>query len=234
MDCSPRLHSPNARRRLAPCPAPASDRALPNTNPSNNATTTNNTYKQTTLLNHKHTKNTVFRHELYNHKVDQYSFAMIAYQLAEGVAPFWLSDPIEAAKMAAVHGERPKWGEGHGCAGARAPGGKGGGGGGRRRDSRIAVAAGRSSLFRYQPQPPPSPRLHHTHTHTHTHNINNSMPRRVPPKLKALIEACWAADYEARPEFLQVIATLEEILKELPPDPPVGGGGGLGACCALQ
>jgi hypothetical protein len=32
----------------------------------------------------------VFRHELYNHKVDQYSFAMIAYQVGSGFSRrFW-------------------------------------------------------------------------------------------------------------------------------------------------
>eukprot|EP00775_Hariotina_reticulata_P001428 gene1428-1769_t len=52
----------------------------------------------------------VFRHELYNHKVDQYAFAMICYQLFQGVPPFYLLDPIQAAQAAAQHGSRPEWG----------------------------------------------------------------------------------------------------------------------------
>ncbi|KAI8477395.1 MAG: protein kinase [Monoraphidium minutum] len=113
----------------------------------------------------------VFRHELYNHKVDQYSFAMIAYQLFEGVPPFWLMDPIEAAKVACNFGQRPEWGAAHGFA------------------------------------------------------------RRIPDKVKVLVEQCWAADYEARPEFIQVITTLEEVLKELPPDPPSAT---KGCSCAIM
>lgn len=58
------------------------------------------------------------------------------------------------------------------------------------------------------------------------------MPRKIPAKLKSLIEACWAADYEMRPEFLQIIGTLEDILKSLPPDPISGDGGG--GCCSVQ
>jgi serine/threonine protein kinase len=52
----------------------------------------------------------VFRHELYNNKVDVYSWAMIAYQLLEGKPPFWMLDPVEAARTAAVDGRRPEWG----------------------------------------------------------------------------------------------------------------------------
>ncbi len=52
----------------------------------------------------------VFRHELYNNKVDVYSWAMIAYQLAEGLPPFWNMDPIEAARAAALEHRRPAWG----------------------------------------------------------------------------------------------------------------------------
>ncbi|KAF8063844.1 TRN1 [Scenedesmus sp. PABB004] len=51
----------------------------------------------------------VFRHELYNHKVDQYAFAMIAFQLFTGVPPFASLDPVQAARAAAQHGARPEW-----------------------------------------------------------------------------------------------------------------------------
>jgi serine/threonine protein kinase len=52
----------------------------------------------------------VFRHDLYNHKVDQYAFAMIAYQLFEGVAPFATLNPIQAARCATTDHLRPAWG----------------------------------------------------------------------------------------------------------------------------
>lgn len=51
----------------------------------------------------------VFRHELYNNKVDVYGFAMIAYQLFEGLPPFWQLDPVEAARAAAMDHKRPEW-----------------------------------------------------------------------------------------------------------------------------
>jgi serine/threonine protein kinase len=53
----------------------------------------------------------VFRHELYNHKVDQYGFAMIAYQLFEGLPPFAMLNPVQAARAAAQEGLRPVWGK---------------------------------------------------------------------------------------------------------------------------
>jgi len=53
----------------------------------------------------------VFRHELYNHKVDQYGFAMIAYQLFEGMPPFAMLNPVQAARAAAQEGLRPVWGK---------------------------------------------------------------------------------------------------------------------------
>ncbi|KAJ9508672.1 hypothetical protein QJQ45_027961 [Haematococcus lacustris] len=49
----------------------------------------------------------VFRHEPYNLKVDVYSFAMIAFQIFECVAPFAGDDPLEAAKAAAMENARP-------------------------------------------------------------------------------------------------------------------------------
>ena len=52
----------------------------------------------------------VFRHEQYNNKVDVYGFAMIAYQLFEGVPPFYTLDPVEAARAAALEHKRPQWG----------------------------------------------------------------------------------------------------------------------------
>jgi len=48
----------------------------------------------------------VFRHEPYNNKVDVYAFAMIAFQLFEGLPPFWMLDPVDAARRAASSGAR--------------------------------------------------------------------------------------------------------------------------------
>ena len=40
----------------------------------------------------------------------------------------------------------------------------------------------------------------------------------VPPKLKRLVEICWSADYESRPEFIEIIESLEEVSREIKPD----------------
>ncbi|KAG1673263.1 hypothetical protein FOA52_002543 [Chlamydomonas sp. UWO 241] len=53
----------------------------------------------------------VFRHEQYNNKVDVYSFSMICYHLFEGLAPFHMLGPVDAARAAAVDLRRPTWGE---------------------------------------------------------------------------------------------------------------------------
>jgi serine/threonine protein kinase len=53
----------------------------------------------------------IFRQEQYNNKVDVYSFGMIAYQLAEGMPPFFNMSPCEAAKAAAHEEKRPYWGQ---------------------------------------------------------------------------------------------------------------------------
>jgi serine/threonine protein kinase len=49
----------------------------------------------------------VFLHEPYNTKVDVYSFAMICFQLFEGEVPFEGTDPVQAARHAAMHRQRP-------------------------------------------------------------------------------------------------------------------------------
>eukprot|EP00798_Chlamydomonas_sp_ICE-L_P023673 gene23673-9209_t len=51
----------------------------------------------------------VFRHEQYNNKVDTYGFAMIFYQLLEGIPPFFKMEPMEAARAAALDHKRPEW-----------------------------------------------------------------------------------------------------------------------------
>lgn len=118
----------------------------------------------------------VYRHEQYNNKVDVYSFAMIAYQLFEGVPPFYMLDPIEAARAAAYEHRRPKWG------------------------------------------------------------ISGRPGHSVPIRLKALVESCWAADPDARPEFEDVVADLADYSREIEPDwgeivrkQEEGGG-----CCSVQ
>jgi serine/threonine protein kinase len=52
----------------------------------------------------------VFNHLPYNHRVDLYAFAMIAYQLFEGVPAFWALEPLSAARAAASERRlRPEW-----------------------------------------------------------------------------------------------------------------------------
>ena len=51
----------------------------------------------------------VFRHEPYNNKVDVYSFSMILYQLFEHMPPFSGTDPVEAARQAALFDKRPQF-----------------------------------------------------------------------------------------------------------------------------
>ena len=51
----------------------------------------------------------VFRHEPYNLKVDVYSYAMIVFQLFECICPFHSTDPIVAARNAAMTGKRPEF-----------------------------------------------------------------------------------------------------------------------------
>lgn len=56
--------------------------------------------------------------------------------------------------------------------------------------------------------------------------------QEVPDAIKALVENCWAADPEERPEFNQVVVELEAIAKDLVPtitEPPKAEG-----CCSLQ
>ena len=51
----------------------------------------------------------VFRHEPYSSKVDVYSFAMIVYQLIEGVVPFHGTKPMQAAVEVSTDQRRPDW-----------------------------------------------------------------------------------------------------------------------------
>ena len=51
----------------------------------------------------------VFRHEPYNNKVDVYSVSMILYQLFEHMPPFSGTDPVEAARQAALFDKRPQF-----------------------------------------------------------------------------------------------------------------------------
>lgn len=42
-------------------------------------------------------------------QVDTYAWAMICYQLFQGMPPFHSLDPVQAARAAAQHGARPEW-----------------------------------------------------------------------------------------------------------------------------
>eukprot|EP00798_Chlamydomonas_sp_ICE-L_P018139 gene18139-24579_t len=53
----------------------------------------------------------VYRHEPYNVKVDVYSFAIIMFQLCEGVQPYVGIDPNEAARTASMLNKRPEFPE---------------------------------------------------------------------------------------------------------------------------
>ena len=53
----------------------------------------------------------------------------------------------------------------------------------------------------------------------------------MPEKLKRLVERCWAADYEERPDFDAIVEQLEEILNGLPEEKSTAGGDG--PCCAI-
>ena len=55
----------------------------------------------------------------------------------------------------------------------------------------------------------------------------------VPDKIKAMVEACWAADHEARPEFEEVVDMLESFAREIKPTVSYGEQKG-GGCCSLQ
>lgn len=57
----------------------------------------------------------------------------------------------------------------------------------------------------------------------------------VPERIKALVESCWAADPDSRPEFEEVVDKLEAICRDIKPTvtdtTPSGGGGD---CCIVQ
>jgi serine/threonine protein kinase len=50
----------------------------------------------------------VFRHEKYDKSVDVFSFAMILYEMMEGVAPFEEDEAYEAARLVAEENRRPE------------------------------------------------------------------------------------------------------------------------------
>lgn len=43
---------------------------------------------------------------------------------------------------------------------------------------------------------------------------------------------CWDADYDQRPEMTEVIAELQKVLSELPPDTSIAAQ--QSGCCVLQ
>ena len=65
--------------------------------------TKNDVYKMTGETgSYRYMAPEVFRHETYNEKVDVYAFAMIFYELLEGIPPFIDHDPVTAARQAAI------------------------------------------------------------------------------------------------------------------------------------
>lgn len=60
----------------------------------------------------------------------------------------------------------------------------------------------------------------------------------MPEALKELVSRCWDADYDKRPEMIEVIEEMQKILKELPAEPSMmghGGAAGSGSgCCSVQ
>ncbi len=52
--------------------------------------------------------------------------------------------------------------------------------------------------------------------------------------MKALVEACWAADYEQRPEIVEVVSRLDEISQKLAPTTNAGSDMNNGGCCCVQ
>ncbi len=64
--------------------------------------------------------------------------------------------------------------------------------------------------------------------------------RSVPQALRDLVERCWAADYDTRPDFKDVITTLGGILNGMPLDTPIsdpsasGSAANSSACCSVQ
>lgn len=57
--------------------------------------------------------------------------------------------------------------------------------------------------------------------------------RKVPDALKELVQRCWDADYDKRPEMTEVIEKLQRVLKELPKETPIATREGEG-CCSVQ
>mmetsp|Transcript_18868 Transcript_18868/g.40627 ORF Transcript_18868/g.40627 Transcript_18868/m.40627 type:complete len:504 (+) Transcript_18868:214-1725(+) len=82
--------------------------------------------------------------------------------------------------------------------------------------------------------------LHHKRPEWGKMNRHNEV---VPPKLKALVESCWASDYESRPEFDDIVDQLEAIARDIKPKitegneksvVPGGAGGSGDGCCTVQ
>jgi hypothetical protein len=57
--------------------------------------------------------------------------------------------------------------------------------------------------------------------------------KQVPDGCKKLVERCWANSYDDRPDFDDVVAVLDGVLKDLP-FTPSGAAGGKGGCCSVQ
>eukprot|EP00798_Chlamydomonas_sp_ICE-L_P006021 gene6021-5329_t len=165
----------------------------------------------------------VFRHEQYNNKVDVYSFAMIYYQLLEGILPFYTMEPVEAARAAALDNLRPEW--------SNNP---------RSKETRTDAA-----LDNLRPEWSNNPRSKKTRTDAALDNLRpewSNSPRSteaIPDKAKRIVEQCWAPDQEERPELEDVIDELEALAADMRPrltdgPPKSSASSSSGACCSLQ
>ena len=52
--------------------------------------------------------------------------------------------------------------------------------------------------------------------------------------MKKLIQRCWHPNPESRPEFEEIVKTLDAEIKKLPRTAFRRGGGQEGACCSMQ
>jgi hypothetical protein len=50
-----------------------------------------------------------------------------------------------------------------------------------------------------------------------------SFNKEVPERIKELIQACWEDEFEERPEFIEIVVELEDILTTMPPETPITG-----------
>lgn len=76
-----------------------------------------------------------------------------------------------------------------------------------------------------------------------TKGLRPPIPRKWPPALTQLLEACWSGDAAARPEFDQLVERLEALLSEAEASPEgqpselldaLAPARSVGGCCVVQ